>query len=181
MITIVNPNNGKTAIAAVKDKCMGCEDYHIDLTSVLFNDITDGDCDGTCDGFKWYFNDNAAALTSSTIEKRGDGKCEDANNPCSGAVYHFDGPVTSTTCGGTIDPSDMAVAIPPSVMADKDYQCGRTIAIENSNAGLLVEAVVKDTCHGCVGDSIEVTTAVFNELGFGADGAVGQVGWWFIN
>lgn len=66
-VTIVNPSSGKTASATVKDKCGGCEGYHIDLTDVLFADIAG--CDGTCDGFQWYLNGGTQVEAQNEVVK----------------------------------------------------------------------------------------------------------------
>ncbi|KAI5862017.1 RlpA-like double-psi beta-barrel-protein domain-containing protein-containing protein [Durotheca rogersii] len=61
-------------------------------------------------------------------------------------------------CGLTHTDSDAIVAVSPS----RDGNCGRTINI-NYN-GRVASATVADKCMGCVGDSIDVSPAVFQQL-----------------
>jgi hypothetical protein len=54
--TITIKHNGQTVVATVVDKCMGCNDYSIDLAIDAFSslgmDLSIGRTIGT-----WYFND----------------------------------------------------------------------------------------------------------------------------
>ena len=53
-ITITSVATGKTTTATVVDKCMGCDDFSIDLSSAAFLDLDDlavGRTKAT-----WYFN-----------------------------------------------------------------------------------------------------------------------------
>jgi len=53
-ITIKCSSTGKTTTATVVDKCMGCEDYAIDLSNAAFGDLDDFAVGRT--GATWYFN-----------------------------------------------------------------------------------------------------------------------------
>jgi hypothetical protein len=53
-ITIKCTSTGKTTTATVVDKCMGCEDFAIDLSNAAFEDLDDLTVGRT--GATWYFN-----------------------------------------------------------------------------------------------------------------------------
>ena len=55
-VTLRNPISGTFASAVVVDKCMGCSEYAIDLTNLLFQTITNGVGDGREHGFEWWFS-----------------------------------------------------------------------------------------------------------------------------
>lgn len=55
-VTLHNPVSGTTAVAIVRDKCMGCENRAIDCTDLLFDIITDGKGDGRQSGIEWWFS-----------------------------------------------------------------------------------------------------------------------------
>ena len=51
-ISIYNPSTGQTTWATVVDTCVGCEEYDIDLTLALFNQIAP-DGNGRVHGIEW--------------------------------------------------------------------------------------------------------------------------------
>jgi hypothetical protein len=53
-ITIKCTSTGKTTTATVVDKCMGCENYAIDLSNAAFGDLADFAVGRT--NATWWFN-----------------------------------------------------------------------------------------------------------------------------
>jgi len=54
MITIKCTSTGKTTIAKVVDKCMGCTSYSIDLSNKAFGEVADFAVGRT--NASWWFN-----------------------------------------------------------------------------------------------------------------------------
>lgn len=55
-VTVKNPVSGTTVQGTVRDKCMGCVGRSIDLTSKMFQAVTDGKGDGRVHNIEWWFN-----------------------------------------------------------------------------------------------------------------------------
>lgn len=55
-VTVKNPVTGTTVQGTVRDKCMGCVGRAIDLTSKMFQAVTDGKGDGRVHNIEWWFN-----------------------------------------------------------------------------------------------------------------------------
>ncbi|KAI1794894.1 RlpA-like double-psi beta-barrel-protein domain-containing protein-containing protein, partial [Ganoderma leucocontextum] len=72
--------------------------------------------------------------------------------------------VGAGACGQTNVASDSIVAIPAGIYGNGE-QCGKTVTITNTVTGQQTTAVVEDQCATCAASEIELSAAVFQQLG----------------
>ncbi|KAI4860319.1 RlpA-like double-psi beta-barrel-protein domain-containing protein-containing protein [Hypoxylon rubiginosum] len=85
-----------------------------------------------------------------------------------GSVLAFQGDITYYTpglgsCGETNTEADMIVALSPSQFEAQADLCGKTIAITVGHENATAKVV--DKCPGCTAESIDVSPAVFKQIG----------------
>ncbi|KAI9811489.1 MAG: hypothetical protein M1827_005472 [Pycnora praestabilis] len=123
---------------------------------------------------------SAAAAASSPASSSGDaatGQCS-SGSPCTGDITFYAAGLGA--CGETSDGSaEDVIALPFGMMGTQSNGnpfCGKTVTIKLGSKS--ATATVVDKCMGCTGNSIDLSTHVFNQL---ADESVGrtQAEWYF--
>ena len=123
----------------------------------------------------------APAPVSTSSSGPSSGECS-AGSPCEGDITYYEAGLGA--CGFTNDGSvDKIVALPHGLMGTQSNgnpYCGRMITVKCTSTGKTTTAKVMDKCMGCIGDSIDLSNAAFDEI---ADEAVGRTvaEWWFID
>lgn len=123
-------------------------------------------------------NTGAEATINTAIKA---GPCEGPGSGCVGDVTHWDGGLGA--CGWNVNAnSDMQIALPVGLMgaqSNGNPYCGRAVTIKNPTTGVTVSATVGDKCMGCVGNSIDLTNALFAAVAPGCDRRCTGFQWWF--
>ena len=127
----------------------------------------------------------ANAETGTKLVKRQWEPCVGSwGQSCWGDITWYDPSVAAGSCGWTSSPDEWIVAIAADVMEAQGVDnpndnplCGKTITI--TYGGQYQGATVVDTCEGCIGDSIDVSPALFQMFASLDTGRVSGVQWWF--
>jgi len=93
------------------------------------------------------------------------------------------------SCGVIHADSDFIVALPTAQFSAAEIKahCGQTVSITNVGGGKVNEgigktltAVVADTCPGCVGQGLDLSTGLWEALhGGNRDDGVFEIEWYF--
>jgi len=109
------------------------------------------------------------------------GPCVGEGSGCVGDVTHWDGGLGA--CGWTVDSnSELQIALPVGLMgslSNTNPYCGMSVTIYNPIDDKTQVATVGDKCMGCLGNSIDLTNALFAAVAPSGDGRVSGVQWWF--
>jgi len=105
-----------------------------------------------------------------------------SSNVYNGDITYYD--VGMGSCGHTSTADQSIVAIPHGMMnnganPNANPLCGQTITISYNGAKHI--ATIVDTCMGCDGAAIDLSTSLFQAVAPSGDGRVHGVDWWFNN
>ncbi|KAH8104792.1 Non-catalytic module family EXPN protein [Cristinia sonorae] len=78
-------------------------------------------------------------------------------------------------CGYTDSNNDLVVALPVKAYGNGE-NCNKYLQIKNTASGATARGRVRDKCPGCEGESIDMSPALFKELG-SLDQGVLQIEW----